>query len=143
MPTHLINRMFKAYKDAKKVQVGNYLRRFYKDETMWPEGLVDWWAEKVETLPSTLKWRGLTVGFLLEYMAEVTGLIQLAEEGDYGRYYEDRLSEWGRWENDTKRGGMDPLLIIAMCSCEILKDENSHEILDTPEKFVNFMMKDD
>ena len=110
---------------------------------MWPSELVAWWAAKVDTLPATVSWRGLTVRYLLEFMSQETGLTQLIEGADNARYFEDRLSEWGRWESDTKRGGVDILLAVAMCSCKVLKDERTDNVLDSPEKFIDFMMSDD
>lgn len=107
-----------VYSDRGKQTLGENIESFINDRSAWPPSLRNYF----EGTPPAERKRGLTISMLLKWMAEETGLRQLADP-----YYHDSfitlLGRYKTWGYDpSKSAGDNFILLTAIAQCGIVRD---------------------
>lgn len=126
-------RMSGVYPEGRKQQLGKSIERFLLDRSSWPATL----SEYFDDLDPKDRSRGLTLEFLLKWMALETGIKELGDP-----FYMDSfirlLGHYKRWGHNTTRGGDSFVLLTALAQCGVIRDDSGTPITD-PTALIAFL----
>ena len=113
-----------VYSDRGKQTLGENIESFMNDRSVWPDSLRAFF----EGIPLTARKRGLTISMLIKWMAQETGLSQLADS-----YYHDSfvtlLGRYKTWGYDpSKSAGDNFILLTAISQCGVVRDSQGNPI---------------
>ena len=123
-----------VYSEKGKQTLGENIESFINDRSVWPDSLRSYF----EGIPASERKRGLTISMLLKWMAEETGLKQLADP-----YYHDSfvtlLGRYKTWGYDpSKSAGDNFILLTAIAQCGVVRDPKGNSIKQ-PEKLIDIL----
>ena len=123
-----------VYSDKGKQALGENIESFINDRSAWPNSLRNYF----EGIPASERKRGLTISMLLKWMAEETGLEQLADP-----YYHDSfvtlLGRYKTWGYDpSKSAGDNFILLTAIAQCGVVRDLQGKPIKQ-PGKLIDIL----
>ncbi|EKU96664.1 hypothetical protein Lepto7375DRAFT_0614 [Leptolyngbya sp. PCC 7375] len=118
-----------VYPQDPRQRLGGAIDRFILDRSLWPKSLQRYFDE----LDQKDRSRGLTIEYLLKWMSEQTGIVDLDSP-----HYARLLGHYRRWGRGVERGGDSFVLLTALAQCGIVCKGDGTPIKD-PAELIAFL----